>query len=256
MARSSFLSAVRRGIREADRAQRRHQRELERERRELARLEAQAEKEAERAAAELEAAEFENRVERLISVHQQSAEPIDWEKVAALPGPQPQPVDTAPRAAAERALAEYQPNSFVRALPLDGIQRDRLERALVQAQEAELQASDAAAEGHEKALADWKQQQALAAAIAELSAGAWDQVVVETGVLEELEELGCNVSTEWFGDLASVAIRVPRGTSFPQKKRRSLRAESSRRRRWLPRRSGLSTRTSCAAARFGSLGSF
>lgn len=90
-------------VRQAEREAKRRQRELERQRREYEKLAA-----LERA--QLEVAEYENYVERLVTVHEEVTAPVDWNALHSAPEPRPPDRKREAEYAARQALETYRPS--------------------------------------------------------------------------------------------------------------------------------------------------
>ena len=97
------LRSMRAAARAAERDAKRRGRELERQRRE-------ADKLAELERAELEVAEYENYVERLVTIHQEVTSTIDWTALVSAPEPQRPQRRRSAENIAKAALESYRPS--------------------------------------------------------------------------------------------------------------------------------------------------
>jgi hypothetical protein len=165
-----------RAYRQAERAAKARQRELERARKEMAKLSAIEQ-------ARLEVAEFENRIELLLSLHKESSPVIDWETFGSLLPPCP-PI-RAPRR--ELAYLLDQARNWPATIRADGTAD-----ASVGIPEDEA-AYQTALLGYERTLADWIRVRALAKRVLAGEPRAYTEALSEFSNLAEISALGSAV---------------------------------------------------------------
>ena len=170
---------------------------------------AATQKELEREHAQREADIFANTVELLISIHHETSPSINWSAIKAAERPIASTVDVSGSNLAREALEAYEPGFFERLFGLTGRWR-RLETRLNEALRAEKEEQERIAREHLIATERWTQQTALASAVLAGSAEAYDQVLDESGCLEELQELEFEPTVRWVGpEIGHVHLEAP-----------------------------------------------
>lgn len=173
--------------RRAERDSRRRQRELETQRKEMAKAEA-------RQQAEYEVAVFENKVDRLLSVHKDEPEIWRWDKIVELPAPAAPANDGPLEAVARQTLADYRPGFFEK---LFGGSKKKISEfeARIQAGRKNDAINFAAAQRrHEEERAQHEAQKAFARRMRDGDVEAYGQALTEINPFEEISELGASIS--------------------------------------------------------------
>jgi len=177
------IRSVRTALRQADRAATRRQRELEQQRRELSKLEAHEQ-------AKLEVEEHENYVERLITLHKEVGQRMDWAALAKEEEPAAPIRSQVAEEAARTALASYRPSLLDRLLGRSEKRRATLEEALEQAPVEDQEAHERLVQRWEAKHAEWRESTDLAAQVLEGDTTALATVVRELRPCAEIAELG------------------------------------------------------------------
>ena len=207
--RRGFFQTLAQEAAKAERAQRRRQRELLAQERASQRAYAATQQELEREHAQREADIFANTVELLLSVHHETSPSIDWSAIKAIDRPIASTVDVRGSKLAHEALEAYEPGFFERLFGLTGRWR-RLETRLADALRAEKEQQERTARENLIATERWTQQNALASAVLAGAAEAYDQVLDESGCLEELHDLECKPTVRWVGpEIGHVQLEAP-----------------------------------------------
>jgi len=218
--RRGFFAQIQRGIVEAERAERRQQRESLARAKHAQRIHAAQEADAEREAAEAEAEEYTARMASLTSLHRQATPLVDWQAAALATEPVLEEPATTPVNQAEAAVANYKPGLFARIFRRESKQRAVLQSALERRQAEWEESRRAAVAEHSNALAEWRDDMALAKAVLAGDLGSYDRVVRETRCLGELDEMGCAANVQWLSaQVVRVSLRASESDVVPREEK-------------------------------------
>jgi hypothetical protein len=183
------LRSVQAAVRAAERDSRRRQRVLERRRQAISKA-----NEIERAAYEVEV--YRNRLEQLVSVHQEGGSRIDWQNIALIPPPPPPEKITAQERSARLRLESYKPNIVTRILRRVEKVRSRLEHDIELGRRADEAAFRQAGSQYDQQNSEWKEQKDLAERILGGDLAAYLDVIKEVNPFREICDLGSGVEFE------------------------------------------------------------
>lgn len=215
------VRSVRAAVREAERNATSRQRELERRRKQLDKLAAEEQ-------ARLEVEEYENYVERLVTLHQEGGQEMDWEALAVQPEPSRPQLGRAAEDAARAALAAYRPNLLDRLLGRREKRIAELRVALDLAPAIDRQEHDLALREWEAHHVEWKKSCELAAKVLDGRAEAWLSVVRDLRPCAEIMELGSRLQFEVVDDHPlHVIVHVHGEELIPKQAKQILRSGRS-----------------------------
>lgn len=177
---------ARRHERRHEREQRASERESMRAMRALERQLKEYDKAEAREKAIMEAAAFENYLERIVSVHKDCGAAWKWAAFAAAPSPEPPPRTQESEARARRLEAAYQPGFFDRILGRDKKARAVLARKVQEATAADEREYQELFKAHEARLALWKERRSLGARICAGELPAYREGLDHVDPFEEL----------------------------------------------------------------------
>lgn len=202
-------------VRAAEREAKRKQRELERLRKDYERME-----EVEQAAYEVEA--HQNYIDRLLSVHKESGEHVDWRSVVATQPPE-KPVRCSTREAhARQELISYEPNLWDRLSGRGEGKRLSLAQAIERAKEDDEKAYRQEVEQYEHKYAQWEESRALAQRIIDRDCSAYIEAIKELDPFSEISDLGSKVSFVIYDDKLVGAVLHVHGQDVIPKESKSL----------------------------------
>ncbi|GAB5408789.1 MAG: hypothetical protein BalsKO_11540 [Balneolaceae bacterium] len=160
------LRSVNSAINAAERESKRKQRELERRRKEYNKM-----VELDRAQYEVE--QFENYLERVISIHLENSSLIDWKEIANKSKPnEPEFTDNFERKA-QKELDSYKPGFFDNLFNRAEKKRELLSLAIEKARENDEKYCERLREKYELELVDWKESKQFGERIIEGDQDAW-----------------------------------------------------------------------------------
>lgn len=212
------LRSVNSAINAAERESKRKQRELERRRKEYNKM-----VELDRAQYEVE--EFENYLERVVSVHLENSSLIDWEEIAnKSKQKEPKFTDKFERKA-QKELDSYKPGFFDNLFKRTEKKRTGLSLAVEKARKNDEKYYVQLRESYEKELVDWKDSKQFAERIIEGDQKAWSEAIKELAPFNEISELGANLSfTFEESNLVQIKINVHSNEIIPNQKKSLLKS--------------------------------
>lgn len=169
---------------------RRDQRQAAQHHKALVRQHAQLAKMQEKQRAAYEVQVFENRLEMLVSVHQECGEFVDWNAVAQEACPPP-PISSNDHEREARDLAtSYRPGFFVRLFGLEEKKRAALEERVQQANQEDEREHQELLQQHQEEEAKWKQEHDLAHRVLKGDWQAYLEAIQSAQPFADVEELG------------------------------------------------------------------
>lgn len=209
------LRSVRASIRAAEREAKRRQRELERQQREHQKM-----LELEQAAYEVEV--FENYLERLVSLHVECSDPIDWRTIASAPRPkEPLPI-TDHQAEAEQQLSDYAPGFLDKIFQRVERKQARLAEEVEEAKARDRRQTEIALEEHEEALVEWADSREFAERILAGDRQAFMEALDELAAFDELRDIGSTVGFELADGKPMEAVLHVHGEQVVPREQKSL----------------------------------
>ncbi len=185
----SIGAAVRAPEREA---KQKHQ-ELERLQKDYERMQA-----VEQAAYEVEA--YQNYIDRLLSIHKESGEHVDWRSVVAAEPPEKPVRSSAHEAHARQDLINYEPSLWERLSGRGKDNRHLLAQAIERAKEVDEKAYRQGVEQYECQYPQWEESRALAQRIIDGDASAYIEAIREFDPFSEISALGSKVRFAIYDD--------------------------------------------------------
>lgn len=181
------LRSVQASIRQAEREARRRQRELEKRQKEFEKMQ-----ELERAAYEVQL--YENRIELLLSIHQDCGNNWDWEKIKSTPPPA-KPIQTKKyEKNARQNLERYNPSFFDKLFRKVETKQAELIRNVQFAQKADEREFQDSFKVFEKKYSDWQENLELATRILNGETEAYEEAIKQINPFSEISEIGSNIS--------------------------------------------------------------
>ncbi|MDB4962534.1 MAG: hypothetical protein JWP01_2533 [Myxococcales bacterium] len=209
--------AQRRAQREAQQRQRQFVRQAAESAREAARRQKQWAKEEKWLQQSGEAAQFEQYMDALVSLHTQWGAHWNWQAVSQTPPPTaPSPAHTA-EAGARAALESYQPGFFDRLLGGAKSTRAQLETALAHAIALDAQRNEAAYARYQEDHRLWDANIRLAPNVLRLEPQACAVALKNAGSFDDIERFGTSVRLESVtGDVATLSVLIRDGEIVPE----------------------------------------
>jgi hypothetical protein len=157
--------------------------------------------------AAFEVEDYQNHIERLVSVHQDCGATWNWKQIADAPRPAEPARSNGNEAVAARMLEEYRPGFFDRLFRLAPGKQSKLKKALDQARLVDKAANEAALAAYQARLNDWREMGELASRIVRLDTDAMLSAFDELCPLRELSDLGSRVAVRFReGDAVASAV--------------------------------------------------
>lgn len=212
------LRSVNTAINAAERESKSKQRELERRRKEYNKM-----VELDRAQYEVE--QFENYLERVISIHLENSSQIDWKEIANKSKPkEPEFTDKFERKA-QKELDTYKSGFFDNLLNRTEKKRRGLSLAVEKARKNDEKYYEQLRESYEQELVDWKDSKQFAERIIEADQDAWAEAIKELAPFSEISELGANLSFKFEkSNPVQVKINVHSDEIIPNQKKSILKS--------------------------------
>ena len=174
-------------VRAAERESKRRNRELEKQEKALAKMQ-----ELERAAFEVEV--YENHIDVIQSLHKECSPRIDWVKVANSPKPV-KPSCSSERASLARSkLENYTPSFFDKLFRKEEKTRQKLEKDLSLAQQADQKSEEEKFKEWEAEVADWEESSSLSNLLLSGDQSSKIKVIDELNPFAEISDLGSSLS--------------------------------------------------------------
>ncbi|MBI2927469.1 MAG: TerB family tellurite resistance protein [Verrucomicrobia bacterium] len=203
-------------IRAIEAAERRQQREAQRRCRELQRQAKELAKLSALEQARLDVERHENRLELLLSVHKEQGEEWDWVAVRNTPPPALPQRNNRHEAEASARLAAYVPRFFDKLFGKAKKEQAVLEADVYIGQRKDEADHERALQEHQRAVADWQEEQQLAGRILAGDAKAYAQALSDLSPLAEISELGSSVHlTVHSARLLECALKVNGEQTIP-----------------------------------------
>lgn len=192
-------------MRSAIAAGRAAQREAERRHRALLKQQAAMAKQAAAEMAAFEVQLHESHLARLLSVHQDCSDALDWEALRSVDSPEkPKPINDATYAA-QFALDNYSPGFFARLFGTGEKQRARLQEAVSAAEASDRTRTEQALKQHASDVAEWETMRRVAEGVLAQDIEAYKEAIQETNPFSEISELGSAIA---FGTSAGWYMRA------------------------------------------------
>jgi hypothetical protein len=174
-------------VRRAERARQRQLRELERRQR-------QEQKLLDQELAKIEVANYEHYLERLMSIHTEIGEPIDWSGTLDLPEPK-KPVKTHfYENEAQRLLESYSPGIFDKLFKRQEAKMASLREDVEAAKARDESDFETASHRYSEEMTEWTEKRELAKRILECDPTACLEVLKELGTFHEIADLGSRLN--------------------------------------------------------------
>ena len=202
-------------VRAAEREAKRKHRELERLRKDYERMH-----EVERAAYEVEV--HQNYIDRLLSIHKESGEHVDWRYLVSAQPPEKPVRSSAHEAHARQDLINYRPSLWDRLSSRGEDKRLLLVQAVERAKETDEKAYRQAVEQYERQSPHWEENRALAQRIIDGDSSAYIEAIKEFDPFSEMSDLGSKVSFAIYDDKLIGAVLHVHGQDVIPKVSKSL----------------------------------
>ncbi|RUO27080.1 hypothetical protein CWE09_02225 [Aliidiomarina minuta] len=181
------VRSIRATIREAERDAKRRQRELERDHKEYQKMQL-----LEQAAYEVEV--YENKIERIQSLHKDCSETVDWHSIANS-SPPVEPIKTATRATKASFKANnYTPGFFDKIFKKGERKQKTLNKAVLKAQSEDQQEYEDKLREWKSETADWKESADLAKLLFAGDQESKINVIKELNPFSETSRMGSDIS--------------------------------------------------------------
>jgi hypothetical protein len=209
------LRSIQAAARAAEREERRRQRELERQQKSYARMQ-----ELEQAALDVQL--YENHIGRLISLHKECADTVQWAAIASAQPPKEPMRGSTNEEQARRRWSNYQPSLWDKLLR----QSDRKRESLFCSIEVEKKSDE---EKYQKALkrfnekhAEWEESRKVARRILAGDPEAYTEAIRELDPFGEISDLGSRITFEIHNPKVVEAILHVHGEQVIPKEQKSL----------------------------------
>jgi hypothetical protein len=209
-------------LREIGAAQRRSARNEERRQRAHARMVKLQAKIDELDRAAEEAAEYQERISQLISIHHTVGDMIEWEGIAAKPPPS-EPVKTSrffDAAVSERN--RFKPGFFQRLFGSEGKIRAKLESAVIEAEKRDEVSYRGAQKLHRNQMFIWNESTCMARAVLNGEGKAYVSALEELEPLSEMQEMGCAIDVMFPDSRTAEVVLNVQGKDVVPKEAKSL----------------------------------
>jgi hypothetical protein len=166
--------------------------------------------------------EWERYLESMISVHVDLADAIDWDQLSnSRPPMAPKPSNE--REVSARLAADRHKASFLDVFRGgSGAVKARVEAKIVEAIQADFEASQAAIATYQSAYDDWTAEVAFAKKVLQFEKNALSDVLTEFLDLEKNAALGTGVRFQIHGDRLEISVQVHTEEIVPRKRRKLL----------------------------------
>lgn len=209
------LRSIQAAARAAEREERRRQRELEGQQRHDARMQ-----ELERAALEVQL--YENHIERLLSLHREATEPVQWISIASAPSPREPLRSNTNEARVHNIWKTYQPSLLDRLLRRGDRRRESLFRGIEAAKRTDGEEYQQALKRFREEHTEWEESRTFAERILAGDAEAYTEAIKELDPFSEISELGSRIAFEVHKPKVVEAILHVHGEQVIPKEQKSL----------------------------------
>lgn len=183
--------------RATQRESQRRQRELERQRKQYEKMQ-----ELEQAAYDVEV--YENHIQVLLSVHKECGDSVDWQSMASVQPPSEPARSRKNEKRARKALDNFKPGIFVRALRREKKKKASLVSALEEAKKIDEDKYNHALKTYEDEFDDWQKSKDLAQRVLSNDKEALVEAIRELNPFGDISKLGSSLSFEINDESASV----------------------------------------------------
>jgi len=164
-----------------------------------------------------EAAQFEQYMDALVSLHTEWGDAWDWQAVSQTAPPAPPHQDTTAQVSARMALENYQPGFIDRLSGTAKANRTRLEAELANAIAADTAKYEAAQLRHRQDHQVWENSMRLAPNVLRLNLQACKEALKHSGAFEEIEHFGTSVQlSNLDADVATLSILIQNDELVPR----------------------------------------